>query len=176
MVICAVVDCQTRRIPNKLNLAIFLLGTVSLPLAGGECALNKIIGMFLVPAAMVFINLLISNAFGGGDIKMMAAAGLFFGKDISVAGTLLGITLSGVYGMAILILGNKSLKDSFPFGPFLTAGFIIWIIYKKSEVFSDMQPYQIVGIGLIVVGVVVLVWYFNKKRKTKDEDYIERLK
>lgn len=167
----AAIDIKTRRLPDRLNLLILVAGIITMDSPADELA-----GMLIVPIFMLLTNVIVPGAFGGGDIKLTAAVGLFCGYKITVTGALMGITASGMYGLMLLITGKKNLKDYFALGPFLVAGFMIMIFHERNEVFYNMQPYQIVGIVLIAVGVILFAYYFHDKKKRKDEDSVERLR
>jgi len=65
------------------------------------------------------------GAFGGGDIKLMAAAGLFLGWQNTLLAMFLGILGGGLYGIWLLAAKKADKKDHFAFGPFLCAGIVI---------------------------------------------------
>ena len=167
----AVIDIRTRRLPDRLNFLIFMAGLLTF-----DDAKDGLAGMLVIPSFMLMTNLLMNGAFGGGDIKLTAATGLFCGFEITFMGALYGIAASGLYGLALLVTGKKDMKDCFALGPFLVAGFILMMLRERNEVFYDMQPYQIVGIVLIVAGILLFAYYFHDKKKRKDEDEVERLK
>lgn len=181
----AVIDAKVQRLPDGPNLIIFMTGMILLiyeavlnepESAAGITAGGRLAGIVIIPGAMLIVNLLREGAFGGGDIKMIAAAGSFFGFEMTASGTMAGIITSGVYGSILLVTGKKNLKDHFALGPFLVTGFMIMILQKRNEVFSEMEPYQIVGIILIAAGVILFAYYFHDKKKRKDDDDIDRLR
>jgi leader peptidase (prepilin peptidase)/N-methyltransferase len=66
---------------------------------------------------------------GGGDIKLMAAAGVFLGwKGILVA-LLAGSLIGALVSIALMIARKKGRKDMIPFGPFLCFGIMIAVLY-----------------------------------------------
>lgn len=181
----AVIDVMARRLPDRLNLIVFTAGIFMLicdpvvnAMDGAACvtAGDRLAGMMIIPMAMLMTNFVIAGAFGGGDIKLIAASGSFFGFEMTASGTMIGILTSGIYGSILLVTGKKDLKDHFALGPFLVAGFMITIMQKRNEVFSEMEPYQIVGIVLIAAGVILFAYYFHDKKKRKDDDDIDRLR
>ena len=68
----AVIDIKTRRLPDRLNLLILAAGIVTMDSPADELA-----GMLIVPIFMLLTNVIVPGAFGGGDIKLTAAVGLF---------------------------------------------------------------------------------------------------
>ena len=71
------------------------------------------------------LALIVPGAFGGGDIKLMAASGLFLGMDAIVCAMFFGLLSGG--GYAAFMLATKRLKksDQFAFGPFLAFGLAV---------------------------------------------------
>ena len=74
---------------------------------------------------MLVLALIVPGAFGGGDIKLMAASGLFLGMDAIVCAMFFGLLSGG--GYAAFMLAAKRLKksDQFAFGPFLAFGLAV---------------------------------------------------
>ena len=69
------------------------------------------------------------GAFGGGDIKLMAAAGLFLGWQHTLLAMFFGILGGGFYGMYLLAARKADKKDHFAFGPFLCVGIVLALLF-----------------------------------------------
>ena len=69
------------------------------------------------------------EAFGGGDIKLMAAAGLFLGWQNTLLAMFFGIVFGGIYGIYLVAAKKAGKKDHFAFGPFLCAGIVIAMLF-----------------------------------------------
>ena len=104
----ALIDAETQTIPDRLNFALAVCG----------------VPMFLLCLA-------IDGAFGGGDIKLMAAAGLFLGWQNTLLAMFFGILGGGVYGMYLLATKKADKKDHFAFGPFLCAGIVLAMLFGE---------------------------------------------
>ncbi len=66
---------------------------------------------------------------GGGDIKLLAMIGAFFGWKGVLFSLLVGSLTGSVVGIAIVIIEKKNMKYALPFGPFLSLGalaFLFW--------------------------------------------------
>jgi leader peptidase (prepilin peptidase)/N-methyltransferase len=71
---------------------------------------------------------------GGGDIKLVAMMGAFFGmRDVGVA-IFIGLIAGSAVGIALMIAGRKTRKDAIPFGPFLAFGGICAVFWGRSLV------------------------------------------
>lgn len=120
----ALIDAETQLIPDRLNLALAVCGVLGTLLSPAGW-LPHLIGAVCVSVPMLLLCLAIDGAFGGGDIKLMAAAGLFLGWQNTLLAMFLGILGGGLYGIWLLAAKKADKKDHFAFGPFLCAGIVI---------------------------------------------------
>ncbi|MCD8021365.1 MAG: A24 family peptidase, partial [Clostridiales bacterium] len=115
-------DIRTMKIPNRLNAAVFFTGAASIFLMHGPSLAERIAGVFVISVPMLLLTCFVPGGFGAGDIKLMAASGLFMGIEGNITATMIGFFLGGVWGL-VLLLGKKAgRKDVFAFGPCLCAG------------------------------------------------------
>ena len=124
----SLIDTETQTIPDRLNLALAVCGAVSVLLSPADW-LPHIIGALCVSVPMFLLCLVIDGAFGGGDIKLMAAAGLFLGWQNTLLAMFFGIVFGGMYGIYLLAAKKAGKKDHFAFGPFLCAGIVIAMLF-----------------------------------------------
>lgn len=122
LVVLTLIDADTQEIPDSLNIAIFICGIAAIWIVPEVTILSRIIGIFVVSVPLLLLAVLISGAFGGGDIKMMAAAGFLLGWQNTILAAFIGIILGGIYGAILLISRKKGRKEHFAFGPALAAG------------------------------------------------------
>lgn len=124
----ALIDAENQIIPNRLNAAVAVLAVVNLLLSPARWA-GCLIGMVCVSVPMLLLCFVIPGAFGGGDIKLMAAAGLFLGWQNTVVAMFFGILGGGFYGMYLLGAKKADKKDHFAFGPFLCVGIALALLF-----------------------------------------------
>lgn len=125
LTVIAVVDADTQEIPPVLNILIFVLGLFSIVALPGPSLLERVIGMFAISLPLYLIVQVIRDGFGGGDIKMMFAAGFLLGWKGIVFAFFVGVILGGGYGAFLLISKQKGRKEHFALGPFLSIGVAI---------------------------------------------------
>lgn len=141
LVAAAFTDWRTMTIPDGLIIALLIVGAVQLAatiLTGvfGNW-LDYVIGFFaggvpLLLLALLFTYVFKKEAFGGGDIKLMAAAGLITGWELVVTSYIIGIILGGIAGVVLLASGKKKRGDEMPFGPYLAIGILASVFFGNA--------------------------------------------
>ncbi len=108
-------DIRSKRIPNSLILAIFLVGIVSGRVSNAE----SLVGAILMPLVLMFL----SSKFpiGGGDIKLISALGFCLGFWNQMVFLLVGLSLS----LAVSLIRQKK---TIILAPFISFGGIIALI------------------------------------------------
>lgn len=122
----AYIDYTKKIIPNTYNLTLFLLG---LFWAVAEPYLltpwERIIGIFVISLPCILLNLFYPGGIGGGDIKMLSAAGFCLGWKSILRGTLIASLLASLIFIILLLQKKISKKDKLPFGPYLCIGMAV---------------------------------------------------
>lgn len=118
------IDKKTMEIPDKCHLILLGLAMVEVAVGAGAPLLSRGLGLIAISLPMMLANMVREDSFGGGDIKMCAAAGFLLGASLMVAGALMALMLAGMYGGMALALKHKKPQDTFPLGPFLSLGFV----------------------------------------------------
>lgn len=125
LVACASADINKGIVPDLIVLLIAVTGIINFFVIDGfsiKGLTDHLIGAVCVSVPMLLITLLVKGAFGGGDIKLTAAAGLFLSWRFVLAGTLLGMFISGFYGIYLLLLKKAEKKSKIKLVPFLAYG------------------------------------------------------
>ncbi len=128
LIVISVIDIRTFEIPFGLNLIVGACGAAITVLDGKAGLLSHMIGFFVISLPL-FILFLISggNAIGGGDVKLMAAAGLMLGTGNTVAAFIIGCFLGVV--IHLILMKVQGSGSRLALGPYLAAGTIIavWV-------------------------------------------------
>jgi len=132
-----VFDINTKRIPNALVLAMiagWLLLVIPMIFIDMENGLNiltdSIYGLLVGGGLFLLVYLISRRGLGGGDVKFMAAAGLYLGFSETIPAILYGTVLAALTGLVLIILKKIGRKDTMPLAPFLFAGIIITVFTK----------------------------------------------
>lgn len=124
-------DIRKKQIPDGIISGIFVLSAAGLFLLDNPDVLEKTAGIFAVSVPMLVITMCVPGSFGGGDIKLMAACGMFLGAGNVFYSFFYALVLGGIYSIYLIICKNKSLKTEFAFGPFLAAGILLQLIFQN---------------------------------------------
>lgn len=122
LTVVALVDLDTMEIPNGFVLWAAAIAVGSIFVFPELTLLSRIIGIFSVSVPLLLITLLVPGGFGGGDIKLMAACGLFLGWKLTLVSLGFGLLTGGAYAVWLLATRKKGRKEHFAFGPFLCLG------------------------------------------------------
>lgn len=115
LVVLSLWDIDRKEIPYACSISIAVLGVVSFFTAAMPWY-EHLIGAVVI--ALPFAVLAFLGAMGGGDVHLMAAAGLLLGWSV-VPAAMIGIVLGAVFGIVIKVVTKESLIC---FGPYLSVG------------------------------------------------------
>ena len=123
----SVIDWRTFEIPFAFNVFIGILGIIRL-LTDYRNWYIYILGFVSVSGFLFIIyKATKGRAMGGGDVRLMAAAGLLLGLKNIVLSLVLGCLLASVLHVLYMKLKNKD--HMLAFGPYLSMGIFISMIY-----------------------------------------------
>lgn len=128
LLVLAVIDLDTMEIPDGLLLALLIPAAALVFLLPNVTPLQHAIGFLAVSLPLFLITLAIPGAFGGGDIKLMAVAGLALGWQLILVAFFFGLLLGGGYGAWLLMTKKAGRKGHFAFGPFLALGLALALL------------------------------------------------
>lgn len=150
------IDYKLQIIPNRLTLTIFEVGLI-FTFIHGFANLNVAISMFqgLVAGCLIFFVITIIGGFifgketmGFGDVKMMAALGLYVGFQGIIATAILSFLIAAIFSIILLIIQkvrHKDLIEYIAFGPFIVIATFI-VIFVPLEILMVL-PFVIFSFG-----------------------------
>ena len=127
LLVIGVIDFRTYEIPFGCNIFICVLGLIHMVLHYADWV-DYLIGFFAVSTFLLIIYLCTKGrGIGGGDIKLMAAAGLLLGWKYILLAFFLGCILGSV--LHILRMKLTKADHVLAFGPYLAMGIGIAVLY-----------------------------------------------
>lgn len=129
------IDLEHMIIPDSMNIGILVVGIVLifLPNRLGNPSLSitwqdQVIG-FGFGIGFLLLMALIEKVFqkevmGGGDLKMIAAVGLFLGWQLTILGIMLASIIGSLIEGVLRIAKLRAKNEPLPFGPYLVIGFL----------------------------------------------------
>ncbi len=144
LIVIAVIDWRTYEIPFGLNVFIAVLGAaiVATKLAERDFSgvWDNIIGAVSVSGFLFILYLATKGrGIGGGDIKLMAAAGLFLGWKSTILAFVIGCILGSIIHIIRMKVSDQD--HVLAFGPYLAAGIFIASLWGEGIVKSYISMF-----------------------------------
>lgn len=139
LLVLAVIDLRTRRIPNRLTypltpalLVLLLVGAVLDGVPGA--AVRAVLGGLLAFALLLVLALISPRGMGMGDVKLAGFIGLglgYLGWGHIWLALFVGFLGGGVIAGLLLLLRLRTRKDVIPFGPWLALGALVALLVGR---------------------------------------------
>ncbi len=135
LVVITVIDIRHQIIPNVITIPGMVAGLLISIFYHSflKAALGLLIGggsLFLV--AWLYFLITGKEGMGGGDIKLIAMIGAWLGIGAILPVVLIASFSGTVVGITYLILMKKEKDFPIPFGPFLSFGAILYMLFEKT--------------------------------------------
>ena len=133
----ALIDIDTKRLPNAIVLPSYVVGLVLLGAAAlvdrsTDDLLRALLGMLALYAFYFVLAFIYPAGMGFGDVKLAGVLGLYLGwlgwAEV-VTGAFLGFLFGGVIGLLLMAVRRAGRKSQLPFGPFMLAGAFVAILW-----------------------------------------------
>lgn len=131
LIVIAFIDYRHRIIPNGIVLILLITGIIFKLLYNPFTYMDSIIGFFCASVPMLMLSILFKGGLGGGDIKLMAVVGIFLGWKLTWLALFIASIIGSIIGIVLIMLKKKDRKAMIPFGPFLSLGIMISMLYGQ---------------------------------------------
>jgi leader peptidase (prepilin peptidase)/N-methyltransferase len=142
----SVIDFRTNEIPIGFNLFIAIAGVFTVLIAyvmtGREMfiVIEHIMGIFAVSAFLLLIYFAShGRGIGGGDIKLMASAGLVLGWKMIILAFFLGCILASIVHPIRMKVNHQD--RVLAFGPYLSIGITVALLFGKQIIGWYLQTF-----------------------------------
>ena len=133
----AIIDIRHYIIPDELTITGIVLALAVSFLPDGITPLQSAAGALVGGGSLLLagffgkIILKKKEAMGGGDIKLLFWLGALFGWQAALAAIFLGSAVGAVISIILIALKKVESDKIIPFGPYLCAGMLIFVIFGK---------------------------------------------
>jgi leader peptidase (prepilin peptidase)/N-methyltransferase len=146
LIVITFIDLDHQIIPDILTLPgiplFFLAAIFLIKINWLEAGLGLLIGGgILWTIAIVYELISRREGMGGGDIKLLAMIGGFFGWKSLIFIFLISSFAGAVVGIAAMIIKKQDMKYAVPFGPFLSAAAVAYIFWGDAFMRVLLSPY-----------------------------------
>ena len=146
LVVAAAIDVRTRRIPNALSVVgacVWAAARAALGVSGGAVSLavdgalspwgltaaDGVVGALALGGGVLVVSIAFEALFGrdsmgGGDVKLLAVVGLYFGWERGLTCLFAACVVVVAAALAQRALGKKP-AGAFPFAPAILAGAVV---------------------------------------------------
>jgi len=130
LIVVFLIDLRYKIIPDSLVIFGLLYTTIISIMFIDINIMNRLYG-FLFGFGLFLLIALVTNAMGGGDIKLMGFLGLNFGLKGIIFITVSSFVIGAVISVGLLISKIATRKDYIPFGPFIAVAALIYIFWGE---------------------------------------------
>ena len=128
LIIIAMIDIDTMEIYDRFQIMILLLAIPYMIWISPNPFISHVIGFFIISIPF-YVIAIITNGIGGGDIKLIAIAGLLLGWQSTLVTFFISSLLGGFVAILLLITKKQEKQSLIAFGPYLCIGIFISYLY-----------------------------------------------
>ena len=139
----SVIDLKTSEIPDSLIVVIGVFAVAAIWIIPNVTLLERIIGFFSISMPLILLAVLIPGAFGGGDIKLLAACGFLLGWQSTILAFFLALILGGSYAIFLMATGKRKRGEHMVFGPAICAGVAVSLFFGNEIISWYLSVFMI---------------------------------
>lgn len=141
------IDADAMLLPDAITLPLLWLGLLWSASGGfvplGTAVWGAVVGYLSLWSVFWVYKLLTGKeGFGYGDFKLLAALGAWFGWQAILPVIVLSAGVGAVVGIALIVLGRKTMASRLPFGVYLAPAGLV-MLFAGRQVIETVLP----GIG-----------------------------
>lgn len=138
LVIVSFIDLKHLIIPDSISVTGIFVGCIVHVLLGDKGYLANFLdsvfgivagGVTLFAVAYIYEKIKKQEGLGGGDVKLAAMLGAFFGWKASFFILFLSSITGTVVGLAVILLFKKDMKYAIPYGPFIAFAGLCYLFF-----------------------------------------------
>jgi len=132
LIVILVIDLERGLILNKVVYPAIAIALIIAAFTPNPGIVKAIIGGGIGLAIMLLIALVYKGGIGWGDVKMGALVGLLTSFPVVLVSLFLAMISGGLVAAVLLLLGVRKRTEAIPFGPFLSSGAMVTLLWGGS--------------------------------------------
>lgn len=129
LIVISFIDYDYSLIFDNVLIPMAAIGVTINLFTGDLKALNMLFSALIGGGVFLLLAIISRGGFGGGDIKFIACLGLWLGIKSTFITLLFSFILGGIGAALLILLKRKTVKDKFPYGPYIAAASFITMLY-----------------------------------------------
>jgi leader peptidase (prepilin peptidase) / N-methyltransferase len=134
MVVVTFIDLEHQIIPDVITLPGIVIGFVVSVFVPHFSWQNSLIGIVAGGGSLLLIAygyqlITKKDGMGGGDVKLLAMMGAFFGWQAILFIIFAASLVGSIVGITLMVIQKKDSTLAIPFGPFLASASVLYIFY-----------------------------------------------
>jgi len=132
LIVILVIDLERGLILNKVVYPATAIALIIGTFTSNPGIVKALMGGGLGLVIMLLLALLYKGGMGWGDVKMAGLVGVMVGFPLVLVSLFLAVVGGGLVAMVLLLLRMKRRKQAIPFGPFLSLGTMVTLLWGAS--------------------------------------------
>jgi leader peptidase (prepilin peptidase)/N-methyltransferase len=137
LIIISFIDLKVEIIPDTISLPFIVIGFLLSFFLRNINPLDSMLGIITGGGSLLLVAIFGSKLFkkeamGGGDIKLAAMIGAFFGWKLTLLSLFLSFFLGSIIGIIVLAASKDKSNNIIPFGPFIALGAMISMFWGNA--------------------------------------------
>lgn len=136
------IDLETGLIPDKITYPAIIFTSLYIVISYGlQSIMSLVVAVILALSFSLLIILTNGKGMGWGDVKYVLFLGLALGFPDILVGVFLAFLTGAIISVGLIIFGRKHFGQTIPFGPFLSIGAYISLLYGTEIINWYLQSF-----------------------------------
>lgn len=135
LIVSSFIDLKYKIIPNKITYPAFIVALIFSIFFNHIETTSALLGILIPAGLFLIIALIYGKGLGMGDVKLVAVIGAVLGWELTMLGIFIGSLIATILVLTLIFSRVIDRKTRIPFGPFISTGTIISILYSQ-EIFA----------------------------------------
>jgi len=129
LIVVSFIDIKYQIIPNEITFSFIPFGLIFSLVFNHISFVNSLLGLVIPAGLLLLIAFIYKKGMGIGDVKLIGMIGVFIGWQYALISIFIGALFGSIYGIYMMVSGKMTRETRIPFGPFISLGAVIMILY-----------------------------------------------